>query len=254
MRTQRQQFTSATRPLAAFTLIEILIAIGILSLVIAAIYSSWTAILRSAKVGQDAAAAVQRSRIVLRVLEDSLSSAQNFALNPVHYGFVAENGDEASLSFVARLSKSFPRSGRFGDLDVRRVTFSVDQKSQLVLRQSPLVMEYDIDEKEHPIVLAKNVREFSMMFWDVRKREWIDEWKNTNQIPRLIQFTVKMADSANARAAQEEVSRIISIPAVTVQPMWQMQRMPMVPGQAPPPGAPGTVPPGTVPPAPLPGK
>jgi hypothetical protein len=105
-----------------------LIAIGILALVITAIYSSWTAILRASKVGQDAAASVQRSRIVLRVLEDSLSSAQSFALNPAYYGFVAENGDDASLSFVARLSKSFPER-RFGDLDVRRVTFSVDQKS-----------------------------------------------------------------------------------------------------------------------------
>jgi prepilin-type N-terminal cleavage/methylation domain-containing protein len=48
---------------AAFTLVEILIALGILSMVLAAIYSSWTAILRASKVGLEAAAAVQRARI-----------------------------------------------------------------------------------------------------------------------------------------------------------------------------------------------
>src|SRR5205814_2813945 len=45
-----------------FTLVEILVAIGILALVLAAIFSSWTAILRASKTGLDAAAAVQRSR------------------------------------------------------------------------------------------------------------------------------------------------------------------------------------------------
>ena len=40
-----------SRGLRAFTLVEILISIGILGLVLVAIYSSWTAILRASKVG-----------------------------------------------------------------------------------------------------------------------------------------------------------------------------------------------------------
>src|SRR5438128_1577215 len=56
---------------AAFTLIEIMIAITILALVITAIYSSWTAILRASKAGLDAAASVQRARIAVRTLEDT---------------------------------------------------------------------------------------------------------------------------------------------------------------------------------------
>src|SRR4029450_7111671 len=107
-------------------MLYIMVAIGILALVLTAIYSTWTAILKASKSGQKAAATVQRSRIVVRMLEDSITSAQLFAANNKYYGFVAENGDEASLSFVARLAKSFPRSGRFGDLDLRRVTFSVE--------------------------------------------------------------------------------------------------------------------------------
>jgi hypothetical protein len=95
------------------------------------------------------------------------------------------------LSFTARLSKSFPRSGKFGDLDVRRVTFSVepapDGSRQLVLRQNPLVMELDTDEREHPIVLAKHVKGFEMQFWGTDKNppDWVDEWseQKTNQLP-----------------------------------------------------------------------
>ena len=77
------------------------------------------------------------------------------------------------LSFVARLSKSFPRSGKFGDLDVRRVTFSLEAgpegARQLVLRQNPLILDPDKDEKQYPVVLAKNVKGLEMQFWDSNK-------------------------------------------------------------------------------------
>ena len=222
---------SYVRPLA-FTLIEIMIAIGIFSLVLAGIYSSWTAILRASKVGRDAAASVQRARISIRIMEDSLGSVESFVRNANYYSFVGENGSEASLSFVARLAKSFPRSGKFGDLDVRRLTFTVEKGSdtsrQLVLRQNPVLMDLDIDEKEHPLVLAKNVQEFQLQFWDQRLNDWIDEWTQTNQIPKLVMLTLKLSDSPYSTQVHEEVTRIVSIPAMAVQPGWQQ---PMAPGQ-----------------------
>src|SRR5437016_5650318 len=203
--------------LGAFTLVEIMIAIGILALILTAIFSSWTAILRAAKVGHEAAASVQRARIAVRTIEDSLGSAMSFTANPQYYSFVAENGNEASLSFVARMAKSFPRSGRFGDLDVRRLTFSVesgpDSGRQLVLRQNPILMEQDTDEKEHPLVLAKNVQEFQIQFWDPRLNDWTDEWLQTNQLPRVVMVTLKLSDKPYSTRPTEEITRIISIPA-----------------------------------------
>lgn len=244
----------SSRRSRAFTLVEIMVAIGIFSLVLTAIYSSWTAILRATKAGLEAAASAQRARITIRVLEDSLGSAQSFQQNLPYYAFVAENGDEATLSFVARLSKFFPRSGKFGDLDVRRVTFSVEPAPegghQLVLRQNPLVMEPDIDEKEHPIVLAKNIKGFEMLFWaeDKNPPDWVDEWKEqkTNQLPRLVMITLKLADNPHSSQITEEITRIINLPAKTVLPVWQVPRgVGGPPGQQPPPGQ---VPPGQQPP------
>jgi hypothetical protein len=225
-----------------------MIAITILSLILIAIYSTWTAILRSAKAARDVAAAVQRSRITVRILEDSLSSARSFVANQAYYGFLAENGQDAVLSFVARLAPSFPRSGKFGDFSVRRLTFSLedgrDGTRQLVLRQVPLMMEPDIDEKEHPIILARNVREFTMQFWDTRANDWTDDWKQTNQIPKLVLVSLKTAPNPSAPGADEEISRIINIPAMAVQPVWQSPRVLGQPGSPPPGGQPGIVPPG----------
>jgi general secretion pathway protein J len=224
-------------PRAAFTLVEILVAIGILGLVLTAIYSTWTAILRSSKVGLEAAAAVQRARIAARVIEESLGSVQDYAANQDLYYFDAKNGEEAYLTFVARLAASFPRSGKFGDMDMRRVTFAVESGSaggdELVLRQNPILMDLDIDEREHPVVLAKNVQKFLIEFWDTKKEDWIDEWKQTNQIPSLVKVTLRLTDRPGSRTVREEVVRIVSLPAVTVQPGWQIPGGGMT---APPPG------------------
>jgi type II secretion system protein J len=211
---------------SAFTLVEILVAIGILGLVLVSIFSTWTAILRATRNGQQAAASVQRVRMAAHVIEESLTSAQFFSANQQYYSFLSDSGDEASLSFVARLSPSFPRSGKFGDLDLRRVTFSVEQGSeskQLVLRQAPLMMDLDVDEKNHPLVLARNVKEFNAQFWDL-KEGWIDEWTQTNMLPPLVKVTLKILDKPDSTAPPEEITRIVSLPAFAVTPNWQVPR------------------------------
>lgn len=246
-----------------FTLVEILIAIGILAMILTAIFASWTAILRATKTGLDAAASVQRTRIALRMLEDSLGSAQSYYANLPYYAFLAQNGSDASLSFVARLAKSFPRSGKFGDLDVRRLTFSLedgpDGGRQLVLRQCPLLMDLGpqvtdadnpvlYDEMHNPLVLAKNVKAFDMLFWDRDKNDWVDEWLDlkTNQLPRLVMFTLAVADAPGSLKATEEITRVVALPATTVQPIWQLPRQGpgARPGAQPGPGSPGAPPPG----------
>jgi len=118
-------FRQRSRPEKAFTLVEILIAMGILSLVLVSIFSTWTSILRATRSGLDAAAAVQRARMAGRVIEESLGSTMMFAANANYYSFLAENGDKATLSFVARLSSSFPRQGKFEGMEVRRLTYSL---------------------------------------------------------------------------------------------------------------------------------
>jgi type II secretory pathway pseudopilin PulG len=235
--------------LSAFTLVEILIAVGLLGLVLAAICSSWTAILRASKVGQDAAAAVQRARFAVHTIEDALLGVQSFAANQPYYAFYAENGTDGRLSFVARLPQSFPRSGRFGDLDVRRLEFSVQAGSDgndLVLRQKPYLMgedfmDWDEDEKNYPLVLAKYVSDFQVEFYDKDKKEWLDKWteSKTNQLPQLVRFSMKLADSAQTAQKQEEITRIINLPAQTVRREWQTSI-----GRAPGPGNPQPLQPG----------
>ncbi len=108
-------------------------------------------------------------------------------------------------------------------------------------------------------MLAKHVKGMEMQFWDSNRKpaEWVDEWEGpkTNQLPAMIMLTLKLADDPHSTRVTEEITRIISVPAVTVQPLWQSPRAgttqpgtpgalvtPGVPGAPGLPGSPGVVP------------
>jgi prepilin-type N-terminal cleavage/methylation domain-containing protein len=223
-----------------FTLVEVMLAITIFAMVLASIYASWTAILRGTKAGLDAATSVQRCRVTVRAVEDALSSAQMFSGNPDHYWFIADTkGDFASLSLVARLPETFPGSGLYGEESLRHVEFEVvrqgDGRNELLLRQWPLLSETNNGDAAYTIVLGRDVDKFTLEFYDLQKKEWVEEWDYTNALPPLVKVAIGMGNGPNTPAQDRETfHRIVSIPSVVVPVEWQ------IPAQ----GPGGRVPPG----------
>jgi len=210
----------------AFTLIEIMVAMMIFGMVIAAIYATWALVMRATQVGQDAAARAQRQRVVLRTIEDALMGIQSFQASQNYYWFAVENQGEAFLSFAARLPDTFPRDRKFvgsglgKDFNSRRVTFSVAAgeggENNLILRQNPILMDMDQDEQQYPLVLARNVKAFTVECWDTNKSEWISEWENTNSIPPMLRVNLVLgAKTATGGSVPEfAAARIFTVPSV----------------------------------------
>ena len=178
----------------AFTLIEVLIALSIFTLIITGIYTSWTAIHRATRIGLEASADAQRKRIAMRALEQSLGSVKYFLANETNYTFIAEGGDSTYLSFVSHLPETFPRSALFEYQPMRRVNFSVEPGTnglgRLVLRQQPFLYEANIDDSENPLVLANDVVAFSVKFLPDGAEEWEEEWLYTNELPVMAHVTL----------------------------------------------------------------
>jgi len=239
----------------AFTLLEVMIAIMIFAMVLTAIYATWMGILRGTKAGVAAAAEVQRSRIAIRALEDAFLSAVMFTENSKHYYFVAESsGDMAGISMVSRLPASFPGVGPYGDQIVRRVTFSTrpgkDGGQELWMSQFPMLLNTNGTTTPYSLPLARDVSLFNLDFWDMRKSEWLSEWINTNQLPRLVRITLGLGKVHGK--PQDVVTRVVALPSFSVSgvqggPGAGMPGGP--PGQFPPPagGPPGGLPPGVPP-------
>jgi len=220
---------SRHRRSGAFTLLEILVAIALLAMVVGAIYASWNSILKGSRVALDAAAAAQRERITIRTLHDSLLCACMFNVpgTNTYYTFLADSDSEdSSLSFVARLPHSFPRSGKFGDLTVRRLEFRVvpgpGRNKQLILRQRPLIMDFDPDEIAHPLVLAQDINTFQVEFVDPQTGDWITDWVLTNQIPKEARITIGLGhlDQFSTKA-QEAIVDVVALPGRS----WQVPQV-----------------------------
>ena len=157
----------------------------------------------------------------------------------------------AALSFVAHVAKSFPRSGDFGDQVVRRLTFTVEPGTNsdnvLLLRQNPILFQTSADEEENPLVLARNVKEFTLEFWGPRSKDWEPEWLYTNQLPKLIRFTLAFG-RPNQRVLQPDdvITRVVALAAMPVpvgaQTAGGLQARPANPAIQPPPLNPGQPP------------
>jgi len=214
----------------AFTLVEILIAVGILGMILVAIYASWNAILRGSRSGLEAAEDAQRGRVAVSALETALASIQMFEANNRYYSFITDTrGDFAYLSFVARLPASFPGSGLFGDQVLRRVIFAVEttnSERRLVMRQMPMLQPLEKGEEAYPIVLARDVNKFIVEFWNSNPRvnDWVDEWLFTNQVPKRIRVALAFGgrqDRYGSRSA-DVVVKDVFVPAMTIPREWQM--------------------------------
>jgi prepilin-type N-terminal cleavage/methylation domain-containing protein len=221
----------------AFTLIEIMLSIMIFSIVVAAIYSTWTLVLRSSRVGIEAAAQAQRQRIAMRTIEDALTCIQSFEASMQYYSFIVVNGQQAQLSFTARLPDTFPRNGKFGDFNSRRLSFTVEpapgsdnfsgqpQEQDLVLRQNPILMQMDADELQSPLVLARNVQLFTVECWDTNAMAWDTEWDDTNSIPPMIRISLVLGGNKNSSGELSptlSVIRVVSMPSETLPTAVQM--------------------------------
>ena len=225
----------------AFTIIEIMIALGIFMMIILSIYSVWMGILKASHAARSAADNAQRARVAMRAIEDALITAQMFTANMppqnpqfAYYSFDADmnNGDYGVLSFVAHLPATFPGVGRFGDNIVRRVTFTCEPDKggglNLVMRQSPMLMAADKDFDPYSLVLAKDVQMFGFEMWGqedpIRKPNdwgWVDHWKSTNALPKLMRIGLSLGKTAKKGEGQDLVVKVVALPANAVQPVWQ---------------------------------
>jgi len=217
----------------AFTLIEVMVALVVFSMLIGAVYSTWAVVMRAQQVGQAAAEQAQRQRVVLRTIGDALMGIESFQASQKYYWFNFENGATPFLSFAAHLPGSFPHSRKnYGsvpglDFSSRRVIFSladgVNGEKDLVLRQFPLLMEMDQDEKQYPCILARNVKTFSIECWATNRlqhAEWDNEWDETktNSIPAMLRVTLVLGRSAEAAgvggaAPVFSATRIYTVPS-----------------------------------------
>ena len=81
----------------AFTLLEIVIAMTVFSMVMVSVMACWKCIISGTETARAAAAAAQRARTSMRAIEDALNNAEIIAgPNIQYYAFIADTSQPES--------------------------------------------------------------------------------------------------------------------------------------------------------------
>jgi prepilin-type N-terminal cleavage/methylation domain-containing protein len=209
--------TSTDRSRAGFTLMEILLAVAILSIVITAVYNTWSAALNGWRRGTDASEVFQRERVVMDVLSELTQSAVFFAASAPLYTVVgAKNpGLGDSVSFVTASDAFLPPS-EATDAGMRRVTISVEEdqyrRTYLAIVNQPALRPDDASAgplQAH--VVSMDVSGFFVRYLDPRDGTWNDKWEETSIPPLAMEYTVVFGHEGD-RLPRVAVTRAVDIP------------------------------------------
>ena len=107
-----------------------------------------------------------------------------------------------------------------------------DPTRELIMTQAPILLATNNGGAEaYTITLARDVTLFKLAFYDDKKNEWLEEWKYTNQLPRLVQIALGLGKTdGNASKPYDLTTSLVALPSVAVLPDIQGGAIPVLPG------------------------
>jgi hypothetical protein len=202
---------------AAFTVLEVMLAVTILALVVTTVYTTWNAALTAWRRGTESSDTFQRQRVVMEALSELARSAVFFSAHADLYEVVGthEGTGRDSVSFVTASDLLLPPSDMVL-AGMRRVTIAMQQdrygRNYLGIANAP-ALEATGDQAEKPTfyALSTDVSGFVVRYRDPRDNSWHDDWQDT-AVPAAIEFTVVFRDKRPG-ATPVIVTQAVDFPA-----------------------------------------
>ena len=200
---------------AAFTLVEAIVSVAVFSIVLAMVYGVFFSLARSTVAGAEATVEIQRQRIALKTIEDSLSGLVYYEQSKEQYSFLADTTifEYPSISFVSRVPPDFLGNKEFGSQRLRRIEFTVEDDEDLgrslVMYQEALMQPVNTQDIREPKrwVLGPNLDTFFFVFWSTINNEWVSEWTETNSVPSRLKFELAFKGADGEAARIEEIQK-----------------------------------------------
>ncbi len=160
---------------AAFTLVETMVAVGILTMVAALIYSTVAVTLRAQKTAEQTQAIYHAGMVAMSKISRDLTNA----FLSKHVSVLEKNRetlflgreDEITFTYVGHY-RWFPETP---ESDQGVVTYEV--KSKRLLRREKTFIDDRPEKGGEEDVLAEGVKKLEFEYWDPIAEDWTDEWK-----------------------------------------------------------------------------
>ena len=195
------------------TLIEVMVAVAIMTMMIAGVWASFRGTVRGMKATEAIQTRYGMIRNAMGTMSRELSMAYLSFNRPSseikHYTlFEGRDGFDAdSLTFSSFAHLRIRKDANESDQSVIQYFLAKDPKDASrthLYRRETKRLTGDLPERlenYYPAyVLCEDVKEIDFKYWDVRKIEWVDEWRTTqkdlhpDRLPTRVKMTMKIKD------------------------------------------------------------
>ncbi|VAW34924.1 hypothetical protein MNBD_GAMMA01-2185 [hydrothermal vent metagenome] len=195
MQVRQQQYQ------AGFSLMEIIVAMTMLSLIMAMIYGGIHTSRKMAEKGNKRINATNEIRVVQQLIRRQISRILPMAFKEEDNSFVIFEGDSEHIMYVSPMPGYLGKGGPHVQL-----IEIVNAKGGKILQFSHWLLNDSLDEdsfedsEQEPVVLLENIRdaEFSFMKLDEEGEpgDWESDWEEPENTPLMVRLDVEMGDKA----------------------------------------------------------
>jgi len=179
--------------ITGFTLIEVMIAMTLLSLMVALLFGSLKTSAESWNKGETKIAEVNEKAVVYQFFKRHLPSIRplwdDFSDEERQFSF---QGEQHKLQFVSVFPASAGRKG----FQLFEIVFD-DNEGQVKVLLTPFYPAVDEQQwEEEEVVLLDNVEEFKISYFGMESMDsegmWADSWREKENLPSLIKITINL--------------------------------------------------------------
>ncbi len=192
---------------AAFTLIELLLALAIFAVVMTMAGASFWSIMKAWNRGNALLDQLHYGEFAMDQLVSALRSAAWFPSKPESYGFWLDDSGgtgphaENVISWVTGGSAFLPPESEYRD-GLHRLSVTVEgtgRKRALHVSAWPHIVEDPKDASPEEYAVAAGVSGLSCEWYDFEEESWSQDWEETNSLPKLVRLTLTMQPQGEQR-------------------------------------------------------
>lgn len=191
------------------TLIEMLVALTLTTLVVSATYAVMRSGTDAQRRGEALTDLLQTARVAMDRLSADLQSAV-YVANEDAYTFVGTDSEEAGfptdmLEFACVAAN--PRGAETRVSDLCRVRYFVDleertEEEGLLRQEFPQPMAEELDPEEEELAtreMGRLVVGLDAMYYDSEEQDWMESWEDREGLPPAVRVTLVLQDPIDER-------------------------------------------------------
>jgi prepilin-type N-terminal cleavage/methylation domain-containing protein len=211
-----QPYSHPTSKKVGFTLLELLIAISIMSMIFATCYLAFSSTLNAWRRGSEYLEKQHHSEYVQGQILSALRSAVFSPDSTLNYGFwhtdhISDGIPNDEISWVTASSAFASEPLTYAPHRLYlNVDHSLDEPALAAKVHFHFANEDEMEKAEYQTI-SRGINGINCRFYDAMNEEWDDQWESTNTIPRQVEITL-YAPPADEGEEPITFTRIIRIP------------------------------------------